>query len=116
MSPDGPISQNVSIGPAFGWNQENSLDKHYHCTHFSAPLLLFCPHLDIPHICHGRHEYIRVNFFWPVEIFTDLTRKIGIFDKFYAKKWHCFYRYNAKLFSKNFARVKKMTNIRYEDD
>ena len=40
---------------------------------------------DIPHICHERHEYIRVNFFWPVEIFTDLTRKIGIFDRFYAK-------------------------------
>ena len=46
VSPDGPISQNVSIGPAFGWNQENSLHKHYHWTHFSAPLLLFCPHLD----------------------------------------------------------------------
>ena len=30
---------------------------------------------------------VRVNFFWPVKIFTDLTQKIGIFDRFYAKKW-----------------------------
>ena len=30
---------------------------------------------------------VRVNLFWPVKIFTDLTRKIGIFDRFYAKKW-----------------------------
>ena len=30
---------------------------------------------------------VRVNFFWPLKIFTDLTRKIGIFDRFYAKKW-----------------------------
>ena len=30
---------------------------------------------------------VRVNYFWPVLIFTDLTRKIGIFDRFYAKKW-----------------------------
>ena len=22
--------------------------------------------VSIPHICHERHEYIRVNFFWPV--------------------------------------------------
>ena len=33
--------------------------------------------VDIPDICHERHEYVRVNFFWPVKIFTDLTRKIG---------------------------------------
>ena len=44
----------------------------------------------IPHICHGRHGHVRVNFFWPVLIFTDLTRKIGIFDIFYAKKWRFF--------------------------
>ena len=33
--------------------------------------------MTIPDICHGRHGHVRVNFFWPVEIFTDLTRKIG---------------------------------------
>ena len=32
--------------------------------------------LIIPDICHERHKYIGVNFFWPVSIFTDLTRKI----------------------------------------
>ena len=41
----------------------------------------------IPLICHECHGYTCVNFFWPVQIFTDLTRKIGIFDRFYAKKW-----------------------------
>ena len=48
------------------------------------------PRLVIPDICHERHKYVRVNFFWPVYIFTDLTRKIGIFDRFYAKKWRFF--------------------------
>ena len=33
--------------------------------------------MTIPHICHESHENSRVNFFWPVSIFTDLTRKIG---------------------------------------
>ena len=33
--------------------------------------------LAIPDICHGRTDDVRVNFFWPVKIFTDLTRKIG---------------------------------------
>ena len=45
----------------------------------------------IPHICHGCADGVRVNFFWPVKIFTDLTRKIGIFDRFYAKKWRFFF-------------------------
>ena len=31
----------------------------------------------IPDICHGRADGVRVNFFWPVYIFTDLTQKIG---------------------------------------
>ena len=31
----------------------------------------------IPHICHEPHEYICVNFFWPVYIFSDLTQKFG---------------------------------------
>ena len=31
----------------------------------------------IPHICHEPHKYIRVNFFWPVLIFSDLTQKFG---------------------------------------
>ena len=31
----------------------------------------------IPHICHESHEHSRVNFFLPVQIFTDITRKIG---------------------------------------
>ena len=43
VSPDGPISQNVSIGPAFGWNQENSLHKHYHCSLFLHPCYCFVP-------------------------------------------------------------------------
>ena len=30
-----------------------------------------------PDICYGSHGNTCVNFFWPVEIFTDLTRKIG---------------------------------------
>ena len=41
--------------------------------------------LVMPHICHGSHGYTHVNFFRPVKFFTDLTRKIGIFDRFYAK-------------------------------
>ena len=45
MSPDGPISQNVSIGPAFGCNQEQ-FAKTLSLNSFSAPLLLFCPHID----------------------------------------------------------------------
>ena len=32
---------------------------------------------SIPDICHEPHEHIRVKNFWPVKIFTDLTRKIG---------------------------------------
>ena len=43
--------------------------------------------LSIPHICHGSHGYIRVNFFLPVQIFTDLTQKIGVFHRFNAKNW-----------------------------
>ena len=55
------------------------------------------PHDGIPDICHERHEYIRVNFFWPVSIFTDLTRKIGFFDRFYAKKWRFFTDLTRKI-------------------
>ena len=55
----------------------------------------------IPHICHERHEYTRVNFYrfnaknWhfrqilceKVAFSTDLTRKIGVFRcKFYSPK------------------------------
>ena len=45
----------------------------------------------IPHICHGSHGYIRVNLFWSVYIFTDLTRKIGVFGvNFILQKfWLC---------------------------
>ena len=49
----------------------------------------------IPDICHEPHEHVRVNFFWLVYFFTDLTQKIGIFDRFYAKSG-VFYRFNAK--------------------
>ena len=31
---------------------------------------------------------VSVNFSGRCKIFTDLTRKIGIFDRFYAKKWY----------------------------
>ena len=42
--------------------------------------------------------------------FTDLTRKIGVFYRLNAKNW----RFSVQiLFSKNFASVKKMTNMRY---
>ena len=54
------------------------------------------PLLPIPDICYGSHGYTRVIFFWPVQIFTDLTQKIGIFDRFYAKSGVFFYRFNAK--------------------
>ena len=41
---------------------------------------------------------------------TDFTRKSGVFYRFNANNW----RFSVYiLFSKNFARVKKMTNIRY---
>ena len=45
---------------------------------------------------------------------TDFTRKVAFFFyRFNAKNW----RFSVKiLFSKTFARVKKMTNIRYEPD
>ena len=53
--------------------------------------------------------------------FYRFNAKNWHFDRFYVKKWLFFYRFNAKnwrfsvkiLFSKNFARVKEMTNIRY---
>ena len=34
--------------------------------HHSRPSPAFCDGELIPDICHERHEYIRVNFFWPV--------------------------------------------------
>jgi len=48
----------------------------------------------IPHICHERHEYTRVNLAFSTDFtrksgvfFTDLTRKIGVFRcKFYYPK------------------------------
>ena len=49
----------------------------------------------IPHICHERHEYIRLNFFWPVQIFTDLMRKLA-FSTDFTRKIGVFYRFNAK--------------------
>jgi len=40
----------------------------------------------IPLICRGSHGNTRVKFFWPVQIFTDLTRKIGnLLCKFWCK-------------------------------
>ena len=61
----------------------------------------------IPHICHG---YTRVNFFWPCKFLQILREKVAFFYRFNAKNW----RFSVYiLFSKNFARVKKMTNIRY---
>ena len=52
--------------------------------------------------------------------FTDLTQKIGIFDRFYAKKWLFFTDLTRKIgvFGVNFilqkfCPCKKMTNIRY---
>ena len=33
--------------------------------------------ITTPHFCHEPTSEARVNFFWPVQIFTDLTRKIG---------------------------------------
>ena len=51
----------------------------------------------IPHICHGSHGYIRVNFFLAGVNFyrfnakmafsTDFTRKSGVFYRFNAKNW-----------------------------
>ena len=46
--------------------------------------------IAIPDISHGRADSVHVNFFWPVKIFTDLTRKIGVFRcKFYSPKILC---------------------------
>ena len=53
--------------------------------------------VNIPHICHGCADGVRVNFFWPMKIFTDLTRKIGIFDRFYAKKGRFFTDLTRKI-------------------
>ena len=50
----------------------------------------------IPLICHGSHEYTRVNFFWPVWIFTDLTRKIGIFGVNFILQKFCPCKKNEK--------------------
>ena len=34
---------------------------------FQLPITNCKNHVEyIPHICHGSHGYIRVNFFWPV--------------------------------------------------
>ena len=38
---------------------------------------------------------VSVNFFGQCKFYTDLTQKIGIFDRFYAKSG-VFYRFNAK--------------------
>ena len=89
---------------------------------FFARVIETFGNLTIPHICHESHENSRVNIFGRCKFlqiqreklafstdftqksdvfFTDLTRKIGVFRcKFYSPK--------------NFARVKKLTNIRYE--
>ena len=32
-------------------------------------------------------DAVSVNFSGQCKFFTDLTQKIGIFDRFYAKKW-----------------------------
>ena len=65
--------------------------------------------------CLSKKKFGRCKFF-----FTDLTRKIGIFDRFYAKKWRFLQVWRGKLafFGVNFIRqkfcpCKKMTNIRY---
>ena len=50
-------------------------------------LKYFCRAVRIPDNCHWRCWRRQCKFFWPVSIFTDLTRKIGIFDRFFAKKW-----------------------------
>ena len=47
-------------------------------------------HVAIPDICHESQENSRVNFFWPVYIFKDLTRKLAIYCVFCrnnAKNW-----------------------------
>merc|ERR1712115_283722 len=76
--------------------------------------------IAIPDNCRRRGRRRQCKFFWPVSIFTDLTRKIGIFDRFYAKKWRFFTDltqkigvFRCKFILQKFCPCKKMTNIRY---
>ena len=43
--------------------------------------------ITTPHFCHEPTSEARVNFFWPVQIFTDLTQKLVFFYRFNAKNW-----------------------------
>ena len=78
----------------------------------------------IPHICHGRHGRRPCKFFWDgvnfyrfnaknwqfTVYFAVITQKLAIFCVF-CRNLRVF---SVKiLFSKNFACVKKMTNMRY---
>ena len=63
-----------------------------------------------PDICYGSHGNTCVNFFWPVEIFTDLTRKIGnLLCKFAI---YCV-NFGVNFILQKFCLCKKMTNMRY---
>ena len=66
-----------------GRHQKNSFEANRGIYFWVTVYSVKC--ISIPHICHEPHEHICVNFFWPVKIFTDLTRKIGIFDRFTRK-------------------------------
>ena len=52
-------------------------------TRLSVGMMLRC----IPHICHGRHGQRPCKFFFAGVNFYRFNAKIGIFDRFYAKKW-----------------------------
>ena len=98
MAPASPIwpALHFSIWPPFTFRDVLHLSRLFavmycNCIVFLLPLsLLFAIPLlplfvndgPIPHICHGSHGYIRINSFWTVYIFTDLTRKFAIFDRF----------------------------------
>ena len=41
--------------------------------------------ITTPHFCHEPTSEARVNFFWPVQIFTDLTKKLAFSTDFTRK-------------------------------
>ena len=74
-----PVPLRVHLGPRglpgllWRWQEGGEEDHHHllhlHCHHH---LLRHPPYhhhhhmIFIPHICHGRADGVRVNFFWPV--------------------------------------------------
>ena len=88
-------------GPALTWSAvETNWEISSRClairyTTGFKPFYFYCK--SIPDICHRHHRQCLCKKKLPGVIFTDLTRKIGVFYRFNTKNWRFFTDLTRKI-------------------